>query len=288
MDMIEKISEFLRGRMKPEEIGMEVKYFDVVEPDRPVFAIDSGYRKIIDDIRGSLYFLRFGYVMYEKDKRIKKDIKETFLYLSDDSLIDFGGFLDEEEISYFKGKMWDFIENRGLEYEVSEKMIIGGISRLLELKIGKELEGIKIFDFPFDFRFEIHKKLFEEIPGEKIGLAKRSRLREYVKVLRIRRMGRWYVESEHRSFGKDFFVKYGKGIKCVPFRTSIDDKVKDFEELFGKIAYYSDETKMGYIFPLIRVDKLVRVGDTEVKRIRRRILSKVGRMEGFDALELKF
>lgn len=286
--MIEKISEFLKNRIKPEKINIELKYFDITEPDKLVFAIDSGYRKVLEIGREGLYFLRFGYVKYNKSRRTENKIDSTFVYISEDDIIDFGEKLNEKELSYFKAKLWDLVENKGMEYDISEKIIIGGIARLLELKTGKDLSGIVIFDFPFDFRFEIHGEVFEKISSEKVGLAKKSRLKGYSDIIKIRKEGRWYIETTHESFGKDFFVKYGTSIKCIPFRTSIDKKIENPEELFGKLAYYADETKRGYIFPLIRIDKLVRVDDYEIRRIRKKISTRVGDVIDFDVLSLKF
>ncbi len=285
MLMMEEVLEFLRGKIKRRNVGYVLNRFEILEPNQKIFAVDSGYRKVFDTGRGGVYLIKFGHVTYLKDRRIENSVKETIVYISEEEIEEFGGFLDEKDKKFFEAKIWDFINNRGLDYEISEKIVIGGISRLLELREGRELDGIILFDFPFDFRFEIHKEEFEKIRSKKVGLAKRSRLKGFQDVLFIRKEGRWYIEACEGRYCKDFFVKYGESLRSIPFRTSVE-KEEDHRELFGILSYYSDETKKGYLYPLIRIDKLVRVREGYARRIRRIISSEFGEL--FDVMDIKF
>ncbi len=289
--MIERVLSFLKERISSLKLSTQsinLKSFEVLEPKGSIYAVDGGYRKVIDLGRESLYLIRVGFVKYNRDKRVDFQVKNTFVYISDEDVREFGGLLKEKDLEYFRGKIWDMVENKGNDYETAEKNIVSAITRLLELREGRERDGIVLFDFPFEFRFEIHKEEYKKISSKKVGLAKKSRLKEYSKVIGIRREGRFYIESEHESLGKEFFVKYGYSSKCLFFRTSLDKDVENPEEIFGELAYYSDESRLGYLFPLMRIDKMVRVSDEYVNRLRRRILYNLGDSLDLEVVDLKF
>lgn len=247
--MIDKIIKILKMFYKTKE-DLDInkfKTFDRIKFNGEVFAVDGGSGTILDCGTYLISKIKVGYVCYKNRERVNEDVKNyyLFIFLTKNGIVT--EIVPKLEIKLRKNNI-DDVQNE--VRETLEKETIKNFK-----------DGIVLADGYFS---DINQK-------NVIYILKTSRLKtESGRSLLglLNEIGKkkfrdkmWFYEISNN----DFVVKFHEKSKfCYRVKTNWDG---DLKSLFGAIAYYSTDPEiLGYPYPLLKIDKIVRLREDERKR----------------------
>ncbi len=244
--IVEYLSKFYKG---DEDEGIDISKFKTYprkEYSGKIIAVDGGSGIIFDGGSRVISKIKVGAVGYEKGKRFLEDIK-----------------------NYFMLAMWKD----------------GQIAIKIDPEEKVELANNKIDELQNDARDILERKELSELSKNNKGAIILSdglqnlKLDGVVSICKTSRLktknGRsliGYLNEISREIHKDklWYYPLGEGNYIVKFHEKskftykVSTKSENVEEIFGAIAFYSSDPEiLGYPYPLLKVDKIVRLREDE-------------------------
>ena len=247
--MIEKIISFLSDLYSKEKDEVDTSKFEKLEPKEykgKIFAVDGGSGIIFDGGSSIVAKIKIGMVGYENKTRIPEKVEEYYIAIIDSK----------------KGRV--------IKLFPQKKLILNK----------KEIE-----DLPNEARKILEKEMLHELSKrfpDSIILADGHQEVEDDNVISICKTSRAKTKSGRSLIGQlneigekkmngqawmyrvdanEYVVKFHGASK---FAYRVISKNKNLKELLSYIAFYSrDPEIIGYPYPLLKIDKIVRLRDDE-------------------------
>ncbi|MCD6575734.1 MAG: hypothetical protein J7K73_01080 [Nanoarchaeota archaeon] len=264
---MEKIIKYLSKYYTEEDKKIEIdpsKFhtYEMNKYDGKILAVDGGSGIVFDGGSRVISKIKIGVVEYAKGKMTKQDVKKYFMlaiWKNDGIIIK----LDPDEQITLSNKKIDELQNDARD--ILERKMINEIAE-------KEKDAIILSD-----------GLQNLSPRNVASICKTSRLKT--------KNGRsliGYLNEFTKDKYKDklWYYTISEGEYIVKFHTrskfcyKVTTKNKEVNNLFGAIAYYSTDPEiLGYPYPLLKVDKIVRLREDE-KQFDNHKLKLLAKQEG--------
>ena len=259
--MIKKILKFLSDTFyekKDDSLDADkFETFESIDSKNKIFAVDGGSGIVFDGGGWIISKIKIGATCYKEGKRISENSDEYFLSVVDSKAKRIVKIFPEVELKLTKSSI-DELPNEARD--ILEKKKIE--------KLSKEISNEDII---------LTDGLFEGINGKNlVAVCKTSRLRTEsgrsligkINELSEKRVGekKWMYPLTKNTFIVKF---HGKSDFCYKVSLSNPKKAKWF---LGATAHYSNDPEItGYPYPLLRIDKVVRLREDEKKMTNQKI-----------------
>ncbi len=283
-----------------------------MEPKKRIFAVDGGSSIIIDGASWIIAKLKIAVVGYAGKKRVFESVQD----------VHFGGILQEGKLVAMMHPVDRELLNAKIV--VNEVDDIPNIFRALmewkaAIKLMDQLEAgdILLMDSSFMValpdqitQYELMRRAFTKAFEKGIiivGIPKTSRLKTnigrsllgYLYELSQKKFAgkMWYYYPifkgemyAKKDLGTNYVVKFHENAKYC-YRVEFEKQMHSYmdeewvKDVLGSIAYYcNDPELLGYPYPLLRVDKLARIGEHEKKSEVRKVKF-IAKSKGLDFVE---
>ena len=244
MTSLEEVARFLAGFYEKEKNEIDESKFENLSPkefDGKIIAVDGGSGVIFDGGSSIVAKIKVGAVGYENKKRIFEKVEDYYMVIIDSKKGRTIKLFPDEKLLLSKKEIED------LPNEARKLLEI----KMLD-KIAKEYpNAIVLADGHQEAR---HKNIVSVCKTSRAKTKSGRSLIGQLNEIGEKKGGAWIYKIGEN----EYVVKFHKASKFA-YRVITNDK-----EILPKIAYYSrDPEIIGYPYPLLKIDKLVRLRDDE-------------------------
>ncbi len=255
---MKKAIDFVRSSIPETKFKFKRNKFEIIKPMENIVAIDGGSAIIADGGSWLIGYIRIGKVEYNRFEEVSEEIDEYWVGIAN------------QQIKVFKGE--EEIPVPINYHERNIEKLVGEIRKFLEFKKAAEQDSLTLIDN----QIKVVEGWEEDIISKfkrVVGIPKTTRAsingRSIIGVL-SKFPGRWYTKVNDQIFAK--LHENSKYVYKIDLK-NIDEKV------LGVIAYFSSDPELlGYPYPLLKVDKVARIGNFEKKALMEKAKALLGEL----------